>query len=325
MIKKNSSGKKKTKTNLKKIAQQQATRKSKTQRYDLPLNQSRGTGFLIWVITMMVYLATVIVALTIALSAMTDRWTEGLAGKITVEIPFEDFENMADDKLSEKLEQLVRRYNGLDFTTTSRALSQKEIAGMVEPWLGSSDIIKNLPLPRLVHIDLSSSLTPDQQALMKDIVTEIFPNGRIDTHRKWLDDLTTLANAVRFVVGGLGLIIIITAVSAVSGAARSRLAIHAREVTLLHQMGADDSYIAGQFQRQSFRLSLRGGGIGFTLAIATIITAGQIGGHVKEALLPNFSLAWYSWLSLCLVPLAASLIAMIAARITVLRALKKLP
>lgn len=299
--------------------------RGKDKRYDLPLNRSSGTGFVVWVMSMMVYLATIIVALFFALSAVTGRWTEGLALQATLEIPSGDMAKMSADKQKDNFDKLVARLNGIEAIESARKLSQEEMDALIAPWLGIDNVSKEIPLPALVALTLKQELTDEDIDTINDNAQEFFDNANLDTHKKWLEDMQSLVQSIRFVVLGLGLIIIITAISSVSGAARSRLAIHRDEVDLLHIMGADDSYIASQFERQSGHLSMVAGGTGFILAMITLIAASFIGSGVKEALLPDYSLSPPQWLGLIFVPVIGVLVAMVSARITVMRALRKLP
>ena len=101
-------------------------------------------------------------------------------------------------------------------------------------------------------------------------------------------------------------------------------------IQVLHLIGARDGYIAAQFQWQALMLALRGGLVGIGLAALTLFAIG----HAAEAtrlqgseggLLPSVQLALPGWIALALLPLLAGLIALITARITVLRALARMP
>jgi len=99
---------------------------------------------------------------------------------------------------------------------------------------------------------------------------------------------------------------------------------------VLHLIGARDGYIARQFERHALRLGLKGGVAGLALAILTLVgiaaAATQVGA-LDDAVrvLPALSAPAVEWVLLLLLPIAAGLVAMLTARITVLRALKRLP
>ena len=131
------------------------------------------------------------------------------------------------------------------------------------------------------------------------------------------------ALAIVLLIGG-------AAVLTVVFTTRAGLAVHHAVVEVLHLIGARDGYIAGQFQRQALALALRGGLLGLLLTVATLLGIGHAGAATalfgeRVRLLPALALAPWHWLLLAVLPLFASLIAMLTARVTVLRALKRMP
>jgi cell division transport system permease protein len=96
-------------------------------------------------------------------------------------------------------------------------------------------------------------------------------------------------------------------------------------VELLHVMGAPDRYVARQFQSHVLGLAIRGGLIGTMLAAATLFGLARAGGQYSTGLLPDMSLTPIQLAALVGVPLAAALLAAVTARLTVMRALARLP
>jgi cell division transport system permease protein len=105
---------------------------------------------------------------------------------------------------------------------------------------------------------------------------------------------------------------------------RTGLEIHRQVIELLHLMGAQDRYIAREFQRHALRLGLRGGLFGFALAAAALAGLAWLARGSNAALLPDLDLAPLDWAWLALLPLAAAVTAMWTARLTVLRTLVRL-
>ena len=56
-------------------------------RYDLPLNRSAGTYFLMLLVALMTFLAMMSLAATMFIGSISDHWSSGLENKITIEIP----------------------------------------------------------------------------------------------------------------------------------------------------------------------------------------------------------------------------------------------
>jgi len=108
-------------------------------------------------------------------------------------------------------------------------------------------------------------------------------------------------------------------------AVRSGLAVHREVIEVLHLMGAQDSYIARQFQRHALTMALRGSLGGALLAAAVLGGLSHVAADVDAALLANAHMPVWQWALLVLVPMLACLIAMATTRHTVLRALRRLP
>jgi cell division transport system permease protein len=105
------------------------------------------------------------------------------------------------------------------------------------------------------------------------------------------------------------------------------LAIHRSVIELLHLLGAQDAYIARQFQVHALALGLRGGVIGGIAAVATVIILGPAG-HLLALPVPIAAYGifdWRLWVLLIVTGLIAGGVAMVTARITVLRQLSRMP
>ena len=96
-------------------------------------------------------------------------------------------------------------------------------------------------------------------------------------------------------------------------------------IDLLHLLGAQDSYVARQFEAHALRLGLQGGLLGVFLAVVTVALVGHLLARSESGLLPDLSLDPMEWVMLLLLPVGTSAIAMITARLTVLLSLARMP
>ena len=108
-------------------------------------------------------------------------------------------------------------------------------------------------------------------------------------------------------------------------ATRAGMTSHRDTIELLHLIGARDNYIARRFVIYALSYGLAGGVLGLILAAVTLAALALAAQGVDQMLLPRLSLGLAAWVALLCVPLASALIAMITARMTVLRALRRLP
>ena len=90
-------------------------------------------------------------------------------------------------------------------------------------------------------------------------------------------------------------------------------------------IGAQDAYVAHEFESHALKLALRGGVAGLLLAIATVALVARLFKRLDSALLPELTLSPMEWAALAALPLAIALVAMLTARLTVLGNLGRMP
>lgn len=295
-------------------------KKRAPKRYDLPLHRGSGGHLVSWTIGVMSYLTVLVMVLVFALTSAQSVWQAGLSGRMTIEIPYNKSNMVSADKQND----LVRELNKLS-GVSARILSLEDIGALVGPWLGTGAALAELPLPVMIDITRADNNRAATPALIGETAKKTIPTAVLDTHEEWLADLMQLAKACRMVLIAISLILGFTAALTVAATSRTRLALHKEEVDLLHLIGATDSYIATQFQRQAFRLAVEGAAGGLFAALLTMAGIGMAKQGLGDTLLPGIHLSPLQWLWLVLTPLIAGVIAMVASRFTVLYALRKVP
>ncbi len=294
-------------------------------RYDLPLNKSAGSNFMIVLVALMTFLAMMALSATFLLNSVTHHWSSGLENSLTIEIPASDAEGKLrtqDDiaALSKRVQDTLQPFAEINSAT---ALSQEEIQELVSPWLGEDLSIGDMPLPGLISVELNSR-NPENLKSITDAVTAIAKDIKIDTHETWLNDILRLAGTLKISASFVTLIIGLTTITAIAGAIRSRMAEHRDDIELLHLMGASDMYITKQLQRHALILTIKGSifGLGAGLAIIGLMS---LLGSSDNPVMPGLSLSIPNTVGLLLLPIAISFIGWITARFTVLRVLGQMP
>lgn len=181
----------------------------------------------------------------------------------------------------------------------------------------------SLPLPRLIDVRLDMVDPPNMEEL-KTILSNADPGALLDDHGVWQDQLADLVGALELVAGSIVLLVGTATVGIVIFATRSGMAAHQDVIEVLHMIGAEDGYIARQFQNFALTLGLRGGIIGIAIGAITLWGLGQATQHVDSSILPDVRLLAWHWVVLASLPAATALIAKSTARRTVMRSLKKM-
>jgi cell division transport system permease protein len=291
---------------------------------DLPLKNDAATRFLPWLVAPMVFLCAIALAGAFILHGLIGRWDRDVAGTLTVEIvsPTGDGPDSAEKARTNVLdaERLLKAFPGV---RAAKALSQDQLIALLAPWLGNSDLLKELPLPALIDVTTDPASPPDL-ALMSTKLAQAIPGASVDDHRVWLSRLIGLGRSIEWLASGIVLLIGFVTSATVFQATRTGMAIHHEVIEVLHLIGAPDDYIARQFADRAFTLGLRGGVIGFALTAPAMAAIGFSAHHLEGGFLADLSLPWTGWGAILLLPVSAALLSMITARVTVHRTLASL-
>lgn len=290
-------------------------------RGDLVLSREPSARLVPWIIGLMTYLACLMLAGALLLSALLDRWTSDLAGTVTVQVlPLEGESPAALDGRADKLVRLLQRSQGV---AEARSIPSPEIAALLEPWLGGGAAVEDLPLPRLIDVTLDDSSPPPLQAL-RTMLSNADPAAVLDDHSVWQEQLAGLIGALGAVAGFIVVLVAVATVGIVIFATRSGMAAHQDVIEVLHLIGARDVFIARQFQNLALWQGLRGGLIGIALGAATMWALRHAASQLDTSMLPQVSLLAWHWGVLAALPLATALISNWTAKRTVVRSLRKL-
>ncbi|PZQ46114.1 MAG: permease [Micavibrio aeruginosavorus] len=295
-------------------------------RYDLPLSGSSNNTFLRLLIALMSVLGMLALAASFALGAMTDRWSQGLANKVSVEIPAADSggDIIEPGIVKSMTDEAAKILNEDKDVHEAVIMEESDVRELLSPWLGNDMVMDSIPIPGLISVTFDADAKPDLKKLEARL-KEAAPRARIDTHETWLSEVMRFTGALQFSAALLGLIIGATTLVAVAGGVRSKLSENKEELELLHLMGASDSYIANQLQRHTLILSLQGGVCGVLAGGLLLFVISLIAGNMGVNLVPGFTLDNTQKSLLLFLPLPIAILAMITARFTVLRVLTKMP
>ncbi|MEK9945518.1 MAG: FtsX-like permease family protein [Alphaproteobacteria bacterium] len=292
-------------------------------RVELSLGGDANRRFIPLIVGAMVYLAALALAGTFALDGTIRQWSDNLRGALTVQLP-----GVAQDPEGDEAQARIDAAVGLLLETTgvlsATALPHAQSQALLEPWLGAGDLPTDLPIPIIVDVSVDTGARINYEDLGQRL-EDVVPGARINDNGVFLSRLVTLARVIQLVGLVVVLIVAIAAVSIVVFATRAGMTSHRDTIELLHLIGARDNYIARRFVTHALSYGLTGGLLGLALAAITLAALALAARGVDQALLPRLSLDLTAWVALLCVPLASALIAMITARMTVLRALRRLP
>jgi cell division transport system permease protein len=235
----------------------------------VPENTIAGNA-LTAVVAIMSFLACLTLGSVTLVRDAAHDWQSDILREITIQVrPIEGADLSAE---AGKAAAIVKAMRGV---ASVRVLDDKESSRLLEPWLGSGLDLADLPVPRLIVVRLS-----DPQAVdLADIASRLKRGVRgasLDDHRAFTARLQTMANATVFVgIAVLALVFVATILSVIF-ATRGAMASNKDVVAVLHFVGAEDGFVAREFQRHFLLLGLRGGLAGAILAALVFAILGFV-------------------------------------------------
>ena len=287
---------------------------------------SEGAGrFLPWVVAVMVFFAALAGAAGLALHQATGAWHNDLANTITVEIPpRKDTKASPGGSEQARVAAITKALRDTAGIREVRSLGADYVAKLLQPWLGGGGLLAELPLPHLIDVQLSPGQPPDLSLLAKRLA-KFGPDIRIDDHQIWLGKLIRLSQSLQWMMLACLAMICFATCAVVIFGTRAAFAAHLEVVSLLHVMGARDSYIARLFLWRAMIMGLKGGLIGLAATAVALFALSRLAADLEGPLLGNLTLSPLGLLALSSLPLLAALLTAATAGRTVLRELSRMP
>lgn len=290
---------------------------------DIPLEHDIQTKFLITLIALMTFLLVLAASGSLILNDMTKRWSSGLQNKITLEVASETDQGfvLSQNTIDKEIRKLQSMLDNHPLVKKSSTLKKREIRELISPWIGTDLALDGIPLPGLIAIELKQS-TPEALLQLKRVIKTTSKYAYLETHSDWLNDFLGLINTLKTLSLTIALLVLAITIISVTTAMHTRLALHKKNVQLLHLMGASDTYIAKQFMPHAIIIAFKGSLIGTVCAILLTIVITKL---INAPMIPTLKLDMIWYFILASSPIFITIFALITSRITLLRTLLKMP
>jgi cell division transport system permease protein len=283
----------------------------------MPRGDARDGG-LAFVIAVLCFFACLAALGALAGDRAAAGWTAQLRDSATVLVRPSGGEN-ADAVVARAAETLA----GVPGVGEARALEKDKAAALLEPWLGKpSALAEDLPIPRLVALDLDPDHPPSAAALEQALKARDI-DAVVDDHSLWIKDIVRAGVWARAAALGVFALTALAAAAVIAFAARAVLASRREIVGVLHVAGAKDGYIAGLLARRFAAMAFAAGFGGALLAAAAGAALRLAGGG--QGLTPALPVAWIDLAALAPCPFLAAAVAALSARSAAMRLLKETP
>ena len=291
----------------------------------VPVDNVAGRA-LMAVIAILTFLASLSAGAAVLAARASDQWRGAISNEMTIQVRPDSHRKIDDD-----VARAVMLASGLKEVESVRAVPKAESDKLLEPWLGTGLDLVELPVPRLIVLKLKSEAGPDLAGFGATLRREV-PTATLDDHRLWVRRLSAMAGTIIASGFAIVLLVLTAAALAVAFATRGAMAGSRDSVEILHFVGANDDFIAREFQSRFIRLGLRGGLFGGLAAIATIGMLGFLASRWSatpeaeqlQALFGAFEIGWTGYGAVILVALVVAAIAGLVSRFTVRHHLRML-
>jgi cell division transport system permease protein len=280
----------------------------------LPRTDARD-GALIFVVAVLCFLACLTAIAALGADRAARGWQTQLVGSATVLVRPKPGET-ADAAAARATEAVA----GAKGVVQASALEKEKANALLKPWLGDEDLLADLPVPRLVAVELDPK-APATAASLRQVLAAAGVDATVDDHAMWLRDIVKAAQMARLIAFGVFALLFAATAGVIVYATRAALESRREIVQILHLSGAEDRFVANLFMIRFGRMAAIAGVGAFAAAIVADLIRATGGGHGLTPVLP---VAWADLLWLVPCPLIAAAIAGIAAHLVALRLILKL-
>jgi cell division transport system permease protein len=282
------------------------------------LPDGRFSGPMPWVIAIMMVFAVLAAAAGLSIGRAVSTMETALAGKVTVQIVDANPDTRARARAA-----LVVELRRMANVRAVEEIGEGELRDLLAPWLGDAGLSADLPVPALIDVTLNDA----SQAAVDDLTRTaqgIAPGARIDRHGDWMGPLGGLLAALRWLSLALVVLTAIAAAAVVVLGARAAMDQHRATIDVMHLMGATDRQISRLFEHRVAQDAISGAALGFVVALGLVVLVGWRIDAMGAALMAGGTLGLLDALLLVLIPLGGIGLAILAARLTVLRGLARM-
>ena len=296
-------------------------------RRDVPLVPASSIAgrALVTVIAIMTFLASLAAGGAILVAGTSRTWQHAVGREMTIQVrPLAGHDIEADVAKAAGIARATADVEGVE------VFGKEQAEKLLEPWLGTGLDLNDLPIPRLVVVKVKSGGGLDLDGLRTRLGA--VPGASLDDHRAWLDRLATMADTLVVMAAGIFVLVLTAMGLAVAFATRGVMAGNREIIGILHFVGAEDRFIAREFQRHFLRLGLKGGLIGgfgaclafLAAALFTTTLADTAGADQVEALFGTFALGFRGYIAIAAIALGTAFATGSMSRAIVFRHLRAL-
>ncbi|NDA64990.1 MAG: hypothetical protein EBX50_23630, partial [Chitinophagia bacterium] len=292
----------------------------------LPTNDRKMSIALAAMLATLLYVCALALLVHFVLGHAADGMDTGIRSSMTVEILSATSEQKDWKSAEERLKLVQERLRKLPGVIKAENVPAAHMRDLLKPWLGEKTSLDGLTLPLLLDVQLDPHARIDKNALNK-IMADV-PGTMLDDHGRFMGQLVAFGKSMRDISFTIMLLGITALILCAYFAAQATFYMNRDMIEILHLIGAEDNAIAQHTGMSILRLMLVSSSVALAFMFITLIMVLSNAAGLDFSFFPNFDIGFFDWLLLIVewgVLFAfATLFCLLAARFTVLQALRRL-
>ncbi|AIL13316.1 hypothetical protein IM40_07125 [Candidatus Paracaedimonas acanthamoebae] len=287
-------------------------------RSEIPFNQIKGSKMVLGTLGLMVFLITLCLSSSILLERSLQTWRhEATQGFTVIVLSAPDPQQQFFQQI--ELMKFLKKIPGV---LNIEIITQEKRTSIFDHWTYSASTPYSSLSFQAIEATLDSRVKMSFPEISSTLETN-FPNARFEAGRKSKETFLKITQVAQISVMILAGLIGIAAIFTIAFTTHAGLIIHERVIEILRLIGAEDRFIAKQFQRHALNLSVKGGILGCSLsALFYSILTSTIDLSLLSLTSKTFPYAEI-WSIIMFSPILVAVIIMISARTTVMFALSQ--
>ena len=192
---------------------------------------------LVLVTAIMCFLACLALGTAWAVHRAAITWTGDAAKELTLQIKPVDGRDMDED-----IAAALGILNATPGILKSTAISSEATGKLLEPWLGPDLSVSDLPIPRLISLEIDRISPPDLPALIAKLKAKV-PGAVLDNHGIWRSQVRTVAGWIQAASFTILALMLTATMAIIVFATRGAMSGNRDVVEVLHLVGARESVL----------------------------------------------------------------------------------
>ncbi len=262
--------------------------------------------FMTIIIGLLTFLSVLTLGIALSIGTGVLRWNSQWKATATIQV--------TDEKNIEPIKKFIE--TNKDKIKSAQQISTEEMTKLMQPWVANGGSALKNYLPTMWEVEFNS------KSDLKTLQTEIEKKARFLTHATALKSSTNAGwKMICLSIMVLAMTLIAIGVS-ISYTARNTAMLHRRELEILTQIGASDTFVARQMQLIVAKIALNATTYGFIAAVPVLLIILSTAHSTRIGLMATLGLSGTGWLILIALPVLIVFFAIAVTNRTTIKILK---